>query len=97
MRSVLDTQLTNSNKRLYLWKILPYFPVQQNANLRESSPMKDEIMTIRDVAEFLKLTEKTAYRLVSEDKLPGFKVGGSWRFQKSELDKWIKKQGNSKI
>lgn len=54
--------------------------------------MKDEIMTIREVAEFLKLTEKTAYRLVSEDKLPGFKVGGSWRFRKSEIDQWIKQQ-----
>lgn len=54
--------------------------------------MKDEIMTIREVAEFLKLTEKTAYRLVSEDKLPGFKVGGSWRFRKSDINAWIGKQ-----
>lgn len=58
--------------------------------------MKDEIMTIREVAEFLKLTEKTAYRLVSEDKLPGFKVGGSWRFRKSEIDQWIRQQRKMK-
>lgn len=42
-------------------------------------------MTIREVAEYLKLTEKTAYRLVSEGLLPGFKVGGSWRFRRDKI------------
>jgi excisionase family DNA binding protein len=51
--------------------------------------MKDDILTIREVAEMLKLTEKTAYRLVSNGELPGFKAGGSWRFRQSEIDKWI--------
>ena len=54
--------------------------------------MNSEIMTIRDVSEYQKLTEKTAYRLVAEGKIPSFKVGGSWRFRKSEIDKWIEKQ-----
>jgi excisionase family DNA binding protein len=54
--------------------------------------MPDQIMTIQEVAEYLKLTEKTAYRLVSEGKLPGFKVGGSWRFKKVDLEEWIEKQ-----
>jgi excisionase family DNA binding protein len=49
-------------------------------------------MTIREVAEYLKLTEKTAYRLVSEGLLPGFKVGGSWRFKRQDLEKWIAAQ-----
>lgn len=51
--------------------------------------MNTDIMTIRDVAEYLKLTEKTAYRLTAEGKIPGFKVGGAWRFRKSDLDGWI--------
>lgn len=54
--------------------------------------MNSGIMTIKDVSEYLVLTEKTAYRLAAEGKIPGFKVGGSWRFRKSEIDKWIKKQ-----
>ena len=54
--------------------------------------MDTDIMTIREVAEYLKLTEKTTYRLVSEGELPGFKVGGSWRFRRSEIEKWIKIQ-----
>lgn len=57
--------------------------------------MDNDIMTMKEVAEYLKLNEKTAYRLTSEGKLPAFKVGGSWRFQKSEIDQWIKGQSNT--
>ncbi|MEM7620633.1 MAG: helix-turn-helix domain-containing protein [Pseudomonadota bacterium] len=58
--------------------------------------MDNDIMTMKEVADYLKLNEKTAYRLTSEGKLPAFKVGGSWRFQKSEIDQWIKDQSNTK-
>ena len=49
-------------------------------------------MTIREVADYLKITEKTAYRLAAAGDLPGFKVGGSWRFRRSEIDRWIDRQ-----
>ena len=52
--------------------------------------MSDEILTLKEVAKYLKLAEKTAYRLAAEGKLPGFKVGGSWRFRRDELDKFTK-------
>ncbi|PCJ90110.1 MAG: DNA-binding protein [Porticoccaceae bacterium] len=54
--------------------------------------MNDEILTLKDVAEYLKLAEKTAYRLAQNGKLPGFKVGGSWRFRKVDIEKWIDEQ-----
>lgn len=54
-----------------------------------SMVMTDEILTLKEVAEYLKLAEKTAYRLAAEGKLPGFKVGGSWRFKESDIEKWI--------
>jgi len=53
---------------------------------------KSEMMTLRELAAFLKMSEKTLYRLAAEGKVPGFKVGASWRFRKSEIDKWIEKQ-----
>jgi len=53
-----------------------------------------EIFTIKELALYLKLAEKTAYKLVSDGKLPGFKVGGAWRFRKAEIDRWIKQQEN---
>jgi excisionase family DNA binding protein len=46
-------------------------------------------LTVREVAAFLNVDEKTIYRLVSKGDLPGFKVLGSWRFQKTDLDAWI--------
>lgn len=49
-------------------------------------------MTLKEVALYLKLTEKTAYRLAAEKKLPGFKVGGSWRFKREDLEQWIEEQ-----
>ncbi len=52
--------------------------------------MTDEILTLKEVAEYLKLAEKTAYRLAAEGKLPGFKVGGSWRFRRDEIEKLTK-------
>jgi len=52
--------------------------------------VSDEIMTIKEVAVFLKIKEKTAYRLVADGKIPGFKVGGSWRFDRQDLENWIK-------
>lgn len=54
--------------------------------------MNDEILTLKEVAEYLKLAEKTAYRLAAEGKLPGFKVGGSWRFKREDVSAWIEKQ-----
>lgn len=51
--------------------------------------MNDEIMTLKEVAVYLKLAEKTAYKLAAAGKLPGFKVGGSWRFKREDIDQWI--------
>lgn len=51
--------------------------------------MADDIMTLKEVAGYLKLAEKTAYRLAADGKLPGFKVGGSWRFRREDMERWI--------
>jgi len=57
--------------------------------------MNNEIMTLKEVAQYLKLADKTAYRLAAEGKLPGFKVGGSWRFKQSDIESWIQQNKNS--
>ena len=53
--------------------------------------MTDEILTLKEVATYLKLAEKTAYKLAAEGKLPGFKVGGSWRFKREDIQSWFEK------
>lgn len=58
--------------------------------------MLDDILTLKEVASYLKLAEKTAYRLAADGKLPGFKVGGSWRFKKLDIEDWIESQKKDK-
>ncbi len=54
--------------------------------------LNDDILTVKELAEYLKIAEKTAYRFASEGKVPGFKVGSAWRFRKSEINRWIAEQ-----
>ena len=42
---------------------------------------EDDILTISEVVEFLKVAHKTVYALAQKGELPGFKVGGQWRFR----------------
>jgi len=49
-------------------------------------------MTVRDVAAFLNVDGKTIYRLAQKGDLPGFKVLGSWRFQKLDIESWIERK-----
>ncbi len=73
---------------------VPQFSIIFSKTLWEGAfaPMSNDILTIREVAEYLKINEKTAYRLAAEGKLPGFKVGGAWRFRKDEIEKLTKGQ-----
>lgn len=51
-----------------------------------------EILTLDEVAAYLKVGKRTVYRLAAAKKIPAFKVGGTWRFRRQEIDLWIKKQ-----
>ena len=68
------------------------FPTTHLAKTMPSSPADNAIMTIGEVADYLKVTERTIYRLAGAKQIPAFKVGGSWRFSKVDIDGWIKKQ-----
>ena len=51
-----------------------------------------ELMTLSEVAEYLKIAERTAYGWVKEGKLPGFKLGNAWRFDKADIQKWVQEK-----
>lgn len=55
----------------------------------------DEIMTIPEVAALLKIADKTVYVLAQRGKLPGFKVGGQWRFSRTAINTWIDAQSKT--
>lgn len=50
-----------------------------------------EIVTIKEVAAYLKIGKWTIYRLAQKGEIPAFKLGGSWRFSRSKLESWIAK------
>ena len=50
------------------------------------------VLTLAEVAAYLKVTERTIYRLAGAKKIPAFKVGGVWRFRKMDIDAWIHAQ-----
>ncbi|HAT8692467.1 TPA: helix-turn-helix domain-containing protein [Legionella pneumophila] len=54
--------------------------------------MKDDIMLIKELAEYLKINEKTAYKYAAEGKIPAFKVGGAWRFRRDDIERFTKGQ-----
>ncbi|MBM3708323.1 MAG: helix-turn-helix domain-containing protein [Actinobacteria bacterium] len=54
---------------------------------------KNEIMTIKDISLYLKINEKTVYKLAKKNLLPGIKIGGMYRFKKDAVDNWIMNSG----
>lgn len=51
--------------------------------------MEHEIWTVKQVAFYLRINPKTVYELVNSGELPGFKVGGSWRFKRADIKQWV--------
>lgn len=52
----------------------------------------DMVMTVKEVADYLRVNQRTVYRLAVERRLPGFKVGATWRFKRTDIDGWIATQ-----
>jgi excisionase family DNA binding protein len=51
-------------------------------------------LTTKEVAEYLRVNQYTIYRLFAQKKLPAFKVGSQWRFKRTMLNHWLKRQLN---
>ena len=56
----------------------------------------DDIMTVKERADYRRIAEKTVYRFAPVGKVPHFKAGSAWRFRKSGIDCWISKQEKNK-
>lgn len=57
--------------------------------------MQESLLTTEQVAHYLKVDKFTVYRLITQKKIPAFKVGNQWRFKKSLLEKWLKANINT--
>jgi excisionase family DNA binding protein len=56
-----------------------------------------EWLDLKRLTVYLKMPKSTLYRLVQQGRLPGHKVGRSWRFDRDEIDKWIKTGSRPKV
>ncbi len=56
----------------------------------------DEILTLKEVAQLLKVAEKTVYTMSQKKELPAFKVRGRWRFRLEDIHRWIDLQTEKK-
>jgi len=48
-----------------------------------------DVLTLNEVAEYLRIPRSTAYKLAQEGKIPGQKVGRHWRFRRAVVDRWL--------
>ncbi len=55
-------------------------------------PPDHDILTLEEVAAYLRLTPQTIYRWAQEKRIPAVKLGKEWRFRRSILDRWLDAQ-----
>jgi len=54
----------------------------------------DALMTIEEVASYLRLSKDTVYRMAQAGKIPASKVGQQWRFRREDVDAWLEQNKN---
>jgi len=52
-------------------------------------PETAAVLTINELAEYLRIPKSTLYKLAQEGKIPAQKVGRHWRFRKEAIDRWL--------
>ena len=53
----------------------------------------EQVMTLEELAIYLKLPKSTVYKLVQEGRIPGQKLGKQWRFGRKAIDQWLNHHG----
>ena len=54
--------------------------------------MNSGLMTIEDLADYLKVTRRTIYEWLKLNKIPAVKLVGQWRFRRDKIDAWLEEQ-----
>ncbi len=55
------------------------------------------LLDVDDLAKYLKLQKQTIYNWLNQRKISGMKVGGVWRFDKQEIDRWLRSQARKAV
>jgi excisionase family DNA binding protein len=66
--------------------------VSDEAVETEVAEVMSEVMTVEDVAGYLRVNPATVYKLANTGQIPGMRLGRSWRFLRPLLDEWLENQ-----
>lgn len=59
--------------------------------------LQDEgLVTVKEISRLLNIAEKTIYKMATEERIPAYKLGGSWRFSIAEVQRWLAEQHNQR-
>ena len=67
---------------------------EESSSGPESMVMAEDIFTIKDLSEHLRVHPTTIYRILRQGRLPGFRVGSNWRFNRAALEQWERLQAD---
>ena len=56
----------------------------------------NQVFTIKELSKYLRIAESSLYKLVREGKIPGQKIGKTWRFYKPAIDSWLSEKSEGK-
>jgi excisionase family DNA binding protein len=63
-----------------------------NGSPQTNAAARDDIFTIKELSEHLRVHPTTIYRLLRQGRLPGFRVGSNWRFNRAAIEQWERTQ-----
>ena len=78
-----------------VYLLLEYSPMRYRPVTIGVQMNHDLVLTIKEIAEILKLAEKTVYSMAQDGELPAFKVRGQWRIRRVDFDGWMVAQAKS--
>jgi excisionase family DNA binding protein len=52
----------------------------------------EELITLKELSKYLKISRPTLYKMVENGKIPALKIANQWRFKKDDITNWVEKQ-----
>jgi len=60
--------------------------------MKNAKHSRNDFMTLPEVAEYLRLSTHTIYKMAQNGRIPALKAGAAWRFNQAEIDEWMKRE-----
>jgi excisionase family DNA binding protein len=68
-----------------------------SSQARQGRSNMEALLTIEEVAAYLKVSKETVYKMAQRGEVPALKVGTQWRFERSAIEEWLRSRSNQSI